>query len=113
MNGKSDVQIPYEDIEATLKQTNKRHKRKSSKSYENASLGHIDKVIKAISFIVAIGVLLLFAAVAALLYMLDKIFSPIAIAVFIIGIVLALIFLFIIFGIGHIITLNKEILRRM
>lgn len=113
MSEKNEKEIIFEDIESTSKKGKLKKARAAVKSYENGSLRHIDKVIKAISFIVAIGIFLIFTAIAALLVMLDQIFASIAVAVFIVGIVLALITLFIIFGIGHIISLNKEILRRL
>jgi len=106
-------EIVFEDIASSSNKGKLKKARNAVKSYETGALKHIDKVIKAISFIVAIGIFLIFTAIAALLVMLDTIFYSIAVAVFIVGIVLALILLFIIFGIGHIITLNKEILRRL
>lgn len=81
--------------------------------YVNKSVTNIDKTIKAISFIVAIGIFLVFAAVSAVLILLDKIFIIVAVGVAIIGIVLSIISLFIIYGIGHIITQNNEILKRL
>ena len=74
---------------------------------------HIDGVIKTISFIVAIIIAVVFFGIAALLVMLDPSFKVIAIAVLVVGIVLSLITLFLIYGIGHIITQNKQILRRL
>lgn len=84
-----------------------------AKEYANKSITHIDKVIKTISFIVAAFVLLVFAAAALVLFLLDKAFTVIAVGILAVGIIFALIFLFIIYGIGHIITQNNEILKKL
>lgn len=81
-------------------------------NYGDTAVKNIDKVIKAISFIVAIGIFLVFAAIAVVLYLLDKMFTLVAIGVLVLGIVMALIMLFIIYGIGHIITQNNALLKR-
>lgn len=106
-------EIIYEDISSSTKKNKIRELNTAVRNYENGALRHIDKVVKAISFIVAIGILLIFTALAAVLVTLDKIFAAIAVAVFIAGIILALISLFIIFALGHTITLCKEILKRL
>ena len=74
---------------------------------------HLDKVIKAISFIVALLVAAVFFIIAAIVVTLDASFKFIALAIVIVGIILALICLFLIYGLGHIITQNKQILRRL
>ena len=66
-----------------------------------------------ISFIVSLGILLVFTAAAAVLVMLDKIFAIIAVAVFAVGIILAIIALFLIYAIGHIISQNNEIIKKL
>lgn len=106
-------EIVYEDISSSTRKSKIRELNNAVKSYENGALRHIDKVVKAISFIVAIGILLIFTGLAAVLVTLDKIFAAIAVAVFIAGIIFALISLFIIYGLGHTITLCKEILKRL
>lgn len=80
--------------------------------YGEGAFKHIDKIIKVISFIVAFGVLLVFAAGAVVLYMLDKVFMLVAVGVLILGVILSLISLFLIYAIGHIISQNKELLKR-
>ena len=85
----------------------------TAKEYSKKAVTNIDKVVKAISFIVAAFVLLVFAAAALVLFLMDKAFLVIAAAVLAVGIVFALIFLFIIYGIGHIITQNNEILKKI
>lgn len=85
---------------------------KAVDDYGEGAFKHIDKIIKVISFIVAIGIFLLFAAGAVVLYMLDKVFMLVAVGVLILGVVFSLISLFLIYAIGHIITQNKELLKR-
>ncbi len=45
--------------------------------------------------------------------MLDKIFAVVAVGVFIVGIVLSIIILFLIYAVGHLISQNNEIIRRL
>ena len=109
--------IVFEDISSSSPaDKRKKQLKKAVKAVDNYGEGaarNIDKVIKAISFIVAIGVFLLFAAVAVVLYLLDELFTVVAIGVLVLGLVISLIILFLIYGLGHIITQNKEILKRL
>lgn len=113
MSNTSGNEIVYEDISSSSPKGKVKQMNSAVKAYGNGASRHIDKVIKAISFIVAIGVFLIFTAIAALLVMLDQVFTVIAVGVFVVGVVLSLIFLFLIYGTGHIISLCKEILRRL
>ena len=113
MSNDTEKDIIYKDISSSSKRNKLRQAELAVKNYEDGAFRHIDKVIKAISFIVSIGIFLVFTAVAAVVVMLDKTFAMIALGVFIFGIIFALISLFLIFAIGHIISLNKEILRRL
>ena len=81
--------------------------------YTSKAISNIDRVIKLIAFIVAIGIFLLFAAVAVVLVLLDSIFTIVAVGVAVLGIVLAIISLFLIYGMGQIMSQNNEILRRL
>lgn len=87
--------------------------KKITENYGNGIFKHLDKIIKAISFIVALAVLLVFAAIAAVLVMLDKIFAVVAVAVLIVGILLSIIVLFLIYAVGHLISQNNEIMKRL
>ncbi len=102
----------FEDISSTSPSF-KNEMISAANDYGNGALRHLDKIIKAISFIIAIIILLMFFAIAAVLVMLDKSFTVIAIGVVVIGLILSLIALFLIYGIGHIITQNNKILRRL
>ena len=81
--------------------------------YGNAGVTNIDKIIKAIAFVVAIAVLLLFLAAAVILFVLDKMFMILSAVIIAIGIVIALISLFLIYGLGQIISQNNEIIKKL
>ena len=85
----------------------------SAQKYADGAFKNIDKIVKAISFMVALGILLVFVAVAAVLVMFDTIFLILSIGLVILGVIIALITLFLIYGMGHILTQNKEILKRL
>lgn len=112
MKNSTEKDFVFEDISSSSPSF-KKELITASKEYGEGSFRHIDKVIKAISFIVAFIILLVFFGIAAVLVMLDQSFKVIALAVVVIGVILSLISLFLIFGIGHIITQNKQILRRL
>lgn len=104
----------YEDISSSSTPTVPKRTLKSvTVSYENGIFKNIGKIIKVMAFIVSIGIFALAAVLAAVLIILDKFFVVIAIGIIIIGAVLAAITLFLIYGTGHIITQNDEILRRL
>ena len=103
----------FEDISSSSLPKTKSSLKAVSQNYGNGVFKHLDKIIKAISFIVSLGILLMFAAVAAVLVMLDKIFAVVAVAVFIVGIILSLMVLFLIYAVGHLISQNNEILKRL
>ena len=81
--------------------------------YGSAGITNIDKIIKAIAFVVSIAVLLLFVAAAVILFILDKMFMILSAVIIAIGIVIALISLFLIYGLGQIISQNNEILKKL
>lgn len=103
----------FEDISSSTVHRTKSSLKAVTENYGNGVFKHLDKIIKAISFIVALMILLVFAAVAAVLIMLDKIFAVVAVGVFIVGIVLSIIILFLIYAVGHLISQNNEIIRRL
>ncbi len=106
--------MEFEDIRSSSTPTPKKESiRYAAQNYGNGVARHLDKVIKAISFIVALCVLLIFVVGALILVKLDKIFSIVALCVLIVGILLALIILFLIYAIGHLISQNNEIIRRL
>ncbi|MBR4973245.1 MAG: hypothetical protein IKY45_02135 [Clostridia bacterium] len=96
----------FEDISSSTEKT-------IIDKYTNKAISNIDKVIKFFAFVVAIGIFLVFAAVAIILVLLDSLFTIVAVGVLILGIVIAIIALFLIYGMGQIMTQNNEILRRL
>ena len=88
----------FEDISSSTVPRTKSSLKAVTENYGNGVFKHLDKIIKAISFIVALMILLVFAAVAAVL---------------IVGIVLSIIILFLIYAVGHLISQNNEIIRRL
>lgn len=103
----------FEDISSSSIPNSKNSFKAVTENYGNGVFKNLDKIIKAISFIVAIGILLIFAAIAVVLVMLDKIFAVVSVVIFIVGIILALISLFLIYAIGHLISQNNEIIKRL
>lgn len=82
--------------------------------YGNSLFKNLGTIIKVISFIIAISLILLVLAVAFLLLkVFDSFFTPIAIGIVILGTIIAAFTFFIIYGIGHVICQNDEILRRL
>ena len=53
----------------------------------------------------------MFIAVAVVLVLVDEIFMIVAVAVLILGLVISLINLFILYGMGHILTQNEKIIE--
>ncbi len=72
---------------------------------------NIDKIVKVISFIVSIAILLAFIAVAVVLVLIDEIFMIVSVALLILGLIISLINLFILYGMGHILTQNEKIIE--
>lgn len=105
--------LMFEDISSSSLPKTKSSLKAVSQNYGNGVFKHLDKIIKAISFIVSLGILLMFAAVAAVLVMLDKIFAVVAVVVLIVGIILSLMVLFLIYAVGHLISQNNEIIKRL
>ena len=113
MNDEFYTDEGFEDISSSTLPKTKSSLKAVTENYGNGVFKHLDKIIKAISFIVALMILLVFAAVAAVLIMLDKIFAIVAVGVFIVGIVLSIIVLFLIYAVGHLISQNNEIIKRL
>ena len=103
-------EMVFEDISSS---SPRRKRESAAEVYAEGAFKNIDKVIKAISFLISIGTFLIFAGIAVVLALFDPIFTILSIGLAIFGILFSLILLFLIFGLGHIITQNKEILKRL
>ena len=94
--------------------TKKQKKENPVSAYGNTLFKNLGTIVKVISFIVAIAIIALVLGVAFLiLKIFDSFFLPIAIGIVIVGTILAAFTFFIIYGIGHAICQNDEILRRL
>ncbi len=113
MADKKNEEIVFEDISSSSPEKKKSNLKTVTENYGNGVFKHLDKIIKAISFIVSLVVLLVFAAVSVVLIMLDDIFAVIAVAVFIVGIIISIIVLFLIYAMGHLISQNNEIIKKL
>ncbi len=81
--------------------------------YSKVGISHMDKIIKAIAILLSLTVFLIFVAAALLVVYLDKSFTAIAIAIGVVGVIISFIILFLIYGLGQVISQNNEILKRL
>lgn len=108
----------YEDISSSSKVSSK-VKSKAKKAakpvikYADGIFKHLGNVIKAIGFLIGFGIFGICLFVAYYLYSKDPTFEVVSIAIAAAGIVIGTICMFLIFGLGHVICQNNEILRRL
>jgi len=116
-----NIESVYEDISShspnfvrdTAKKTGKAVK-KATDSYGNGAFKNIDKIIKVIAFVLCLSNLAIFAGAAAFLYFfIDKSFLLYSALILLVGIAVSIVILYLVFGLGHIISLNKEILKKL
>lgn len=81
--------------------------------YGNTLFKNLGTIIKVISFITAFAIVAVTFVIAYFLFKMDVFFMAIALGVIIVGTVIAAFTFFIIYGIGHVICQNDEILRRI
>ena len=81
------------------------------RKYSDGIFNSLGTVIKGISFVVAFAVLIVFILIAFLMLSSDMNFMGLAIGIVLVGIIVAAIFMFLIFGLGHLIAQNDEILK--
>lgn len=68
--------------------------------------------VKVISFLVSFAIIAVFMLIAFILYNKEPLFEAISIALMILGIIIGTITMILIYGLGHVISQNNEILRR-
>lgn len=115
-NNNSNIPIEFEDIRSssgTPPQRAVRQVKRSAELYGNGIFKHLGSIIKAISFMVAFGILGIALFVGYFLYSKDHTAIVISLCIVIAGLVFALITMFLIFGLGHVICQNNEIMRRI
>lgn len=92
----------------------KKYKENPVSAYGNTLFKNLGTIVKVISFIVALAIIaVVFVAAFLILKIFDSFFTPVAIGIIIVGTVIAAFTFFIIYGIGHAICQNDEILRRL
>ncbi len=107
----------YEDITSNSPTaSNKEKAKKIAKpivKYADGIFKHLGNVIKAIGFLIGFGIFGVCLFLGYYLYSKDPTFKLVSLAIITAGIVLGMIIMFLIFGLGHIICQNNEILRRL
>lgn len=111
MAKKSKEEMVFEDISSSSPKNIKPIA--ELEEHSNRAFKNIDKTIKTLAFVVSIGIFLIFAVLAAVLIILDKIFFVVSIGLIVVGAILAIIIMFLIYGTGHIISQNNEILKKL
>lgn len=129
MNNSDNKEMVFEDISSHSPQKMAKNNKKSGKSkaaikkasatakkfaniYGNSAFKNIDRIVKIIAFVVSIAFFLLFLLAAAILFLWDKSLIFISALLLLFGAAISLIFLFLIYGMGEVLSQNKEILRR-
>ena len=127
MDNKEVNEMVFEDISSSTPNSVKKTVKQAGEAAVNTArtvkkaadtygeLGHknIDKAIKIIAYVVAIAFFLVFLAGAILVYFLDNSLIFLSALILVFGGVISLIFLYLIYGLGYIISQNKEILKRL
>lgn len=110
-----DPDSGVEDISSSSGSTVKRKPQKSGPiaNYGNGIFKNLGSIIKMISFFIAFAILAVSFVAAFFLFSKDSFFMAISLGILIFGIVVAAITMFIIYGIGHVICQNNEILRQL
>lgn len=98
---------------SSVKEALKKSKYALSRIPDFFRIQNIDKILKVVSFVVSIAILLAFILIAVVLVLLDEIFMLVAVAVLILGLIVSLINLFILYGLGHILTQNDKIITSL
>lgn len=94
-------------------QDNKNLIKDSVNAYGDGMFNALGNIIKAIAFILAFAIIILSFFAAFFFFTIDNVLSPMALAVIIGGTVLAAILFFPIYGLGHVVNQNNEILKRL
>ena len=84
-----------------------------AEKYGNGIFKNIGTIIKFIAFLICFSVIILSFFAAYFIFTFNALFLTIAAGVVLFGTILGIILLFIIYGIGHIICQNNEILSRL
>lgn len=113
MNDKNTPKASPEIEDIVSTSPNAKKKNKPIERYGKGIFKHLGTIIKATAFLIAFAVLAVFLLAAFLLYTRDILFTSIAIGIVIFGVITSTIIMFLIFGLGHVICQNNEILKRL
>ena len=107
-DGSDDIQ----DISSTSREFRERNAGPVS-NYKKGIFKNIGMIVKAISFIVAFAIIIVSFVIAFFLFSKEVTYMAISLAVIIFGTVFALITMFLIYGMGHILCQNEELIKRL
>lgn len=86
---------------------------KPVEKYGNAVAKNLGYIIKAISFVVAFSIIILTFVIAFLVFSTQPLYIAISFGIVVVGVIIAAISMFLIYGLGHLIIQNNEILKRL
>ncbi len=118
-NNNNQVDFIFEDISSNSENTVEKIKETAKKvtkpviKYADGIFKYLGQLIKIIGFLIGFGIFAMCLFVGYYLYSKDPSFKLISLGIIIAGIVIGMIVMFLIFGSGHIICQNNEILRRL
>ncbi len=84
-----------------------------TEKYGNGIFKNLGNIIKVIAFVICFTMIAITFVGAFFLFSFDSFFIAIAVGVIILGTIISLITLFLIYGLGHVICQNNEILARL
>ena len=106
----------FEDISSTSykrKKTFKVDVGEIAESYGEGIFKNIDKIIKGIGFVLAAIIILAFLTIGIFIAKISIKYLFVSFLVLLAGIIIGSIVLFLVYGIGHIISQNDEIINRL
>lgn len=109
---KNTDSVEMEDISSTSKEFRKRNSGPVA-AYGNGLFKGLGTIIKTIAFLIAFAIIGVSFVLAYFLYSAEALYIAISLAIIIFGTLVAAITFFLIYGLGHIICQNNEILRRL
>lgn len=108
-------QDAMEDISSSSPSLKKSKKKSDNPitAYGNGIFKNLSGIIKAIAFIIAFFIIAVSFVLAYFLFSSDKLFMAISLGILIFGTAVAAIVMFLIYAIGHLISQNNEILKKL
>lgn len=91
----------------------KTHIGEYAEKYGNGIFKNLGTIIKFIAFLICFSVIIISFVAAYFIFNFNALFATVAAGIILFGTILGVILLFLIYGIGHIICQNNEILSRL